>query len=122
MSQRPGITYIPFASTTCPCGRAIFDEASTLAIRLPSTTIVPRRSAPVETSMTVAFVIVRLWARRREPANASRRTSRDVTERIMSERHAADDAPVPIGLALPYRDIASAAASRRGSRTFRVHL
>jgi hypothetical protein len=43
MSQRPGITYMPFAFTTRPCGLAGAEDGSTLAIRLPRTTmVVPR--------------------------------------------------------------------------------
>src|SRR6476620_6674226 len=94
MSQRPGITYRPFASTTRPCGRAVAEDGSTLAMRLPSRTmVVPRRSAPVDTSMTVAFVIVRLWPASREPASARRRTSRASAEGMVSECHVADDPP-----------------------------
>src|SRR5512133_1528754 len=67
MSQRPGMTYIPFASTTCPRGRAGAGNDPTLTMRFPSmTTVEPRRSAPLETSTTVALVIVRVCAERRE--------------------------------------------------------
>src|SRR4051812_30591533 len=119
MSHRPGITYMPFASTTCPCGRPVFEDGSMLAIRLLSTTmVVPGRSAPVDTSMTVAFVIVRFWASRCEATSARRRASRGSAEAMASECHVADDPPVPIGLALPYGYIASAAADGRGSLTF----
>src|SRR3954466_6217950 len=100
MSQRPGITYMPFASTTRPCACAVFDDGSTLAIRLPSPTIVGRRgSAPVETSMTVALVIVRLWASSVEPVSARRNARHGSAEGMVSECHVADDAPVPVGLA-----------------------
>src|SRR6476661_5597974 len=123
MSQRPGITYRPFASTTVPCGRAVFADGSTLAMRLPSRTmVVPRRSAPVDTSMTVAFVIVRLWASSREPASARRRTSRGSAEGMVSECHVADDPPVPIGLAFPDGHVAPAAANGRRSLTFGLQV
>src|SRR6185369_13971113 len=72
--------------------------------------------------MTVAFVIVRLWASRREPASARRRTSRGSAERIVSEGHVADDLPVPIGLAFPYGHITPTAANGRRSGTFGLHL
>src|SRR5678816_799717 len=92
-------------------------------MRLLSTTIVvPGCSAPVDTSMTVAFVIVRLWASRRDPASATRRTSRGNAERIVSECHVADDSPVPVGLAFPYGHVAPTALNGRRSRSFGLHL
>src|SRR6185436_14970347 len=77
---------------------------------------------PVDTSTTVALVIVRLCAGRRDPATARRSARRARAEGMVSECHVANDPPVPIGLPLPDGDIAAAAARGRRSRTCGFHL
>src|SRR5262252_7707725 len=86
MSERPGITYMPVASTTWPRGVVRADDEATLTMRVPSTTTVsPRRSVPFETSTTVAFVIVRVCAE--TPLTQRRRRRSPASGRVTSAIH-----------------------------------
>src|SRR4051812_17570109 len=83
MSQRPGITYMPFASTTSPRSAVAAEAGPALTMRLPSTTMDdPPRSAPLETSTMVAFVIVSVCADRRGVA-VERATKSAAANRVM---------------------------------------
>src|SRR5690349_4205800 len=85
ISQRPGIMYIPFASMTCPRRGLVAGDGPTLAMRLPSTTtVIPRRSVPSDTSTIVVFVKVSVWAATRTLATASMSRTRSSNPRIMS--------------------------------------